>query len=152
VGGIEKALPVHTPVSRTWDGCVGAGRPSRPQQKAVEKQVGHRLRLACACVGIDFSIRFGTLLVLLLKAVAQLAWRDVRTIRSKRLRREVWLYAQGYCQHCRCYIPMDGQFEVDHIVAWSRGGQSTLGNSQLLCPTCNRRKGNRDDNHRMEAA
>ena len=76
---------------------------------------------------------------------ALLAWRALRTNQSKRFRREVWLHAQGYCQHCGAYIPMDGNFEVDHVIAWSRGGLTTLGNSQLLCPTCNRRKGNRDD-------
>ena len=34
-------------------------------------------------------------------------------------------------------------FEVDHIVPRSRGGPDTDSNLQLLCPTCNRRKGSR---------
>jgi 5-methylcytosine-specific restriction endonuclease McrA len=61
------------------------------------------------------------------------------------MRREVWLHAQGFCQHCGCYIPLDGPFEVDHVIAWSRGGSTSLSNSQLLCGPCNRKKGSNDD-------
>jgi 5-methylcytosine-specific restriction endonuclease McrA len=40
---------------------------------------------------------------------------------------------------------MDGNFHVDHILPWSRGGQTKLSNLQMLCPTCNLRKGSRND-------
>lgn len=35
------------------------------------------------------------------------------------------------------------EMEADHVTAWSKGGQSTLANCQMLCTTHNRIKGNR---------
>lgn len=36
-----------------------------------------------------------------------------------------------------------GEMEADHVAAWSRGGESTLENCEMLCVTHNRAKGNR---------
>ncbi len=35
------------------------------------------------------------------------------------------------------------EMDVDHATAWSKGGDSSLGNCQMLCKPCNRSKGNR---------
>lgn len=35
------------------------------------------------------------------------------------------------------------EMEADHVTAWSKGGQSSLGNCEMLCVTHNRAKGNR---------
>ncbi len=35
------------------------------------------------------------------------------------------------------------EMEADHVTAWSKGGESTLDNCQMLCVTHNRSKGNR---------
>ena len=35
------------------------------------------------------------------------------------------------------------EMEADHVTAWSKGGQSTLANCEMLCITHNRAKGNR---------
>ena len=35
------------------------------------------------------------------------------------------------------------EMDADHVTAWSKGGQSTLDNCQMLCTTHNRAKGNR---------
>ena len=35
------------------------------------------------------------------------------------------------------------EMDADHVTAWSKGGQSTLGNCVMLCVTHNRAKGNR---------
>lgn len=51
-----------------------------------------------------------------------------------------------------CAIGADGnktriyrlnEMDADHVTAWSKGGQSTLGNCEMLCITHNRAKGNR---------
>lgn len=36
-----------------------------------------------------------------------------------------------------------GEMDADHVTAWSKGGQSTLANLEMLCTTHNRAKGNR---------
>lgn len=48
----------------------------------------------------------------------------------------------GKCPNCKCSLK-DG-FHLDHIVALSRGGLHSEGNLQLLCPTCNLKKSNKD--------
>ena len=45
------------------------------------------------------------------------------------------------CQLCHTYVP-DDQLEFDHIIPFSRGGATTVGNIRLLCRTCNRKKSN----------
>ena len=54
------------------------------------------------------------------------------------------LYGQqaGDCAACDNHFEMRN-LEVDHIIATSQGGTHHLANLQLLCPNCNRRKGNR---------
>ena len=46
------------------------------------------------------------------------------------------------CAGCRMDFPFK-IFEVDHRVPRSRGGTDHLENLQLLCPSCNRIKGDR---------
>ena len=36
-------------------------------------------------------------------------------------------------------------FHIDHKTAFARGGRDSLSNLQLLCPTCNTRKGKMSD-------
>lgn len=46
----------------------------------------------------------------------------------------------GLCNVCYCGL---GDYHVDHVIPISRGGINEAGNLQLLCPTCNRSKGNK---------
>ena len=48
----------------------------------------------------------------------------------------------GMCAMCKRSIPKD-LFEIDHIIPIAKGGGSEFSNLQLLCSTCNRRKGAR---------
>ena len=40
-------------------------------------------------------------------------------------------------------IYKQNEMDADHVTAWSKGGQSTLVNCEMLCVTHNRAKGNR---------
>ena len=63
-------------------------------------------------------------------------------------------------QKGRCAAPcLDGKigrefpidiFEIDHINPRSKGGGDVDSNLQLLCPPCNRKKGNKTMTHLME--
>lgn len=46
----------------------------------------------------------------------------------------------GHCLGCSCSLQ---EYHVDHIHPVSRGGSNNPENLQLLCPTCNRSKGNK---------
>jgi hypothetical protein len=43
----------------------------------------------------------------------------------------------GRCRQCGS----NNELHFDHVIPWSKGGPNTVGNIQLLCGTCNRRKG-----------
>ena len=49
---------------------------------------------------------------------------------------------EGRCAGCRMDFPFK-IFEVDHLIPQARGGTDHLENLQLLCPHCNRIKGDR---------
>ena len=49
---------------------------------------------------------------------------------------------EGRCAGCRMDFPFK-IFEVDHVIPQARGGTDHLENLQLLCPHCNRIKGDR---------
>lgn len=53
-----------------------------------------------------------------------------------------WLMFEqnGLCVSCRTPFVESG-YHVDHIMPISKGGANSRENLQLLCPTCNRRKG-----------
>jgi hypothetical protein len=48
---------------------------------------------------------------------------------------------QGRCVECGSTQDL----HYDHKIPWSRGGTNTVNNIQLMCGTCNRRKGASDD-------
>jgi hypothetical protein len=57
---------------------------------------------------------------------------------------KIQIYARdnGRCQSCRKAV---GEFDwhADHVVAWIRGGKTTLKNGQVLCVKCNLKKKDR---------
>lgn len=48
----------------------------------------------------------------------------------------------GICPICKNKFDIN-QMEGDHIKPWCEGGKTTLGNGQMLCKDCNRRKSNK---------
>lgn len=54
-----------------------------------------------------------------------------------RLRAQVLMRDEAKCRLCGS-APRDGaKLQVDHIVPWSRGGETVLTNLQILCEQCN---------------
>jgi len=44
-----------------------------------------------------------------------------------------------HCAHPGCYVPAD-LCQVDHIIEWAKGGETSQSNGRLLCPVHNRRR------------
>lgn len=61
---------------------------------------------------------------------------------------ELMVSQKGMCVYCSTPL---GHFHVDHIIPLSRGGDNNDENVQLLCPSCNWKKGNKlpDEFERM---
>jgi HNH endonuclease len=55
------------------------------------------------------------------------------------VKREVWRRDRGRCVECGSRT----RLEYDHIIPVTRGGSNTVRNVELLCESCNRRKGAR---------
>lgn len=55
----------------------------------------------------------------------------------REVRLAVWRRDGGRCTACGA----DFELEFDHVIPVALGGASTVGNLQLLCAPCNRRKG-----------
>ena len=56
--------------------------------------------------------------------------------------RRLWAEQDGFCLGCQGDLFVLG-YHVDHIYPLSKGGANSPGNLQLLCPTCNRQKGDK---------
>ncbi len=61
---------------------------------------------------------------------------------TKQDKKRLYESQQGICNGCKEREPLD-RLHVDHIVAASLGGADHISNWQLLCPRCNRIKGDR---------
>ncbi|MCR4321995.1 MAG: HNH endonuclease [Candidatus Brocadiaceae bacterium] len=61
---------------------------------------------------------------------------------SDRLRYRVMRRDEFRCQRCGRTWSSDNILEIDHISAWSKGGETTFENLRTLCSSCNRGKGN----------
>jgi superfamily II DNA or RNA helicase len=66
--------------------------------------------------------------------------RDPRRMFSRREVWRAWQLQGRVCKLCKRNIPFD-LMHGDHIVAWSRGGMTVVDNLQVLCGSCNLRKG-----------
>ena len=60
----------------------------------------------------------------------------------QKIKRVVYERQNHKCAHCGNEFELK-QMEADHITPWREGGKTELANCQMLCKTCNRRKGNR---------
>ena len=70
-------------------------------------------------------------------AMASVPPRTARGMIPEDIKQLVWTRDQGRC--CQCGSNVELQF--DHIIPWSMGGATSPENIQVLCGSCNRRKG-----------
>jgi hypothetical protein len=67
--------------------------------------------------------------------------KDEKRTFTAEQRRIIWNNEEKHkCGHCKKILVWD-DFTIDHIVAHMRGGKTKLENAQLLCRSCNSRKG-----------
>jgi len=62
--------------------------------------------------------------------------RTPRTI-NWRLRALVLMRDGARCQYCGASVQHGAKLHIDHVVPWSKGGETTLDNLQVLCQACN---------------
>lgn len=63
---------------------------------------------------------------------------SLRTFPNK-IKEAVYAEQKGICPMCGKHFELD-EMEADHIKAWSKGGETTKDNCQMLCIHCNRTK------------
>jgi hypothetical protein len=69
-------------------------------------------------------------------------YRDPRRTFTRAEVRRAWELQGRVCKLCRRSIPFD-LMHGDHIKPWIQGGPTTITNLQVLCGSCNLRKGSR---------
>lgn len=70
-------------------------------------------------------------------------YKDEKRSFSPEQRRLLWnTEERRQCASCRKTL-MWNDFTIDHVKAWTRGGQTSLQNAQLMCRSCNSSKGAR---------
>jgi len=67
---------------------------------------------------------------------------------SKRQQQQLYIDAKGKCK--RCGNPLEDGWHSDHIMPYSKGGETTLVNGQALCEPCNLKKGNKYSFNQLE--
>ncbi len=64
--------------------------------------------------------------------------RENRPAIPMSLRNVIFRRDKSTCQYCGS---MQGPFEIDHIIPWSKGGRHKMKNLKVACKPCNRSKG-----------
>ena len=72
-----------------------------------------------------------------------------RSSRTQKDKESLYKRQRGLCNGCEGWFPLE-RFQVDHVVAASKGGTDDLSNWQLLCRSCNSRKGDRTMKYLMD--
>ena len=71
---------------------------------------------------------------------------DSRRTFSDLQKAEIFIKDNKRCQGTSCggkLLKDDDKWHADHIVAWINGGKTEVSNGQVLCPTCNLKKGSK---------
>lgn len=77
----------------------------------------------------------------LLDKIPNLPLKDAQRLFDESQRQVIYRRGNGKCKICGKECEWNN-WEADHIIPWDRGGKTEVDNGQILCPTCNARKGN----------
>jgi 5-methylcytosine-specific restriction enzyme A len=69
---------------------------------------------------------------------------------SKEVKRLAWKHCSGHCEGCTAKLAAGG-FIYDHVIPWAMTQDSSLGNCQVLCLTCDDLKTPRDQSEIADA-
>lgn len=75
----------------------------------------------------------------LFAAIPDLAPKDTKRNFDEAQRQVIFRRDKGICQNCGTKCEWNA-WEADHVIPWNRGGQTTVSNGQVLCPSCNASK------------
>lgn len=92
----------------------------------------------------DLEYRHETLRREIVSAIPQLERKDDERIFSQDQRLAIYIRDKGKCKLCgsKC---RENAFHADHKKPYSKGGRTTISNGQLLCPSCNLKKGKKSN-------
>lgn len=68
---------------------------------------------------------------------SELSFKDAKRHFTPAERYYVWIKANKQCEKCEKSVAMN-EMDADHIVPWSKGGETSIDNARCLCVSCNR--------------
>ena len=69
--------------------------------------------------------------------------KDKKREFTEEQRAAIYRLGKGKCAKCGKKVDENSEFHADHKKPYSRGGKTCISNGQILCRTCNLKKGNR---------
>jgi hypothetical protein len=77
----------------------------------------------------------------IIEAIPMLNLKDRQRNFSQEQRFAIFMNSNSLCQLCQNQIRIEN-FHADHILPWSKGGETSISNGQALCSDCNLKKSN----------
>lgn len=92
-----------------------------------------------------YSLRDRVMILIkfLLQANPSIKAKDKRRIFTPEQRSVIFMKSGRVCAECGKKLASIEEFDADHIIPWSKGGETSVANGRALCQTCNRSKGAR---------